>query len=220
MALLLVILLSSCAPAISEDRGVEPTIGDRPPGAASPERAVESLLGDLSSGRFAQAADLTVGGQMVLVALAEGVTVPDALALLGDGAASVGVNFWSAFADNLETFLGYGPEEIRLSETERLTVGDRSFARVDVFVPLDGSIRHFVAAEDDGWRVDVLATFASALAGKLAQAAEVVRQHPEGEPLRVLLRRNVTSFEVVLADPDVDPALAQAVTAAVERITR
>lgn len=219
LALLLVVAMASCAPAVSEDRGTEPVVG-RPAGAASPELAVEDLLSALAAGRFARASDLTVGGQMVLVALAEGVAVPDALTLLDGGAQEVGVNFWSAFADSLETFLGYGPSEIRVSETERLTEGDRSFARVDVFVPLDGAIRHLVVAEDDGWRIDVLATFASALAGKLGAAAETVRAHPDGEPLRRLLQRNVASLEIVLADPDVDPQLAQAVTAAVERITR
>lgn len=214
------VLVTSACGGATDDSVAAAGTDSRPSGAASPEAAVASLTRALTAGRFLEATDLTVDDQMVVVAIAEGLEVGGALSLLETGADEVGLNFWEGFATSLEDFLGYEPDDIEISTVSTFEVEDRSFARVDVLVPLDTSIRHFVLQEDDGWRVDVIATFASALAGKLPDAADRVRGHPDGGPLLDVMRDQLPSLQAVLVDNQTQPHLVQAALAAIERIQR
>jgi hypothetical protein len=214
-----VLLVSACGGG-TEGTAASAAPETRPEGAASPEEAVVSLTRSLAAGRFLEASDLTVHDQMVVVALAEGLDVDGALALMETGAGEVGINFWEGFATSLEDFLGYAADDIEIGPVSTFEIEERRFARVDVFVPLDSSIRHFVLQEDDGWRVDVIATFASALAGKLPEAADRVRGDPAGGPLLQVMRDHLASLQAVLADNETQPHLTQAALAAIERIQR
>lgn len=213
------LVVAACA-GEADDIVTTTTAPVRAAGAETPDEAVASLTRALAVGRFVEAVDLTVDGQMLVVALAEGLDVDGALSLLEMGADDVGVNFWGGFAASLEDFLGYEPDDIEIGTVSTFEVDDRRFARVDAFVPLDSAVRHFVVQEEDGWRIDVLATFASALAGKLPDAADLVRGHPEGAPLLEVMRRHIPSLRAVIEGGDAQPQLVQAALAAIERIQR
>lgn len=219
LATVLLVTVSACGSGADE---VPTTTAapETPPGAAQPEQAVAEVLRSLVSDNYRRAAELTVDGQMVLVALAEGAPVSEARLVAGQASEVVGENYWAGFAESLEGFLGYGPDDIRIGEISRFEVEGSNFARVEVFVPLDGSIRTFLVAEDDGWKVDVIGTFSSGLAGKLATAAETVRSDPDGAELLDLMRAHEASLLAALEDPRIGPEHRQAVLAAVEALRR
>ncbi len=129
-------------------------------------------------------------------------------------------NFWLGFRDSLQDALEAETIDLRIGDVTPFTAADESFARVDVLFPLDGSARAFVVREgEDGWSVDVIATFAPALVPKLPGVADAVRR-AGSESLLDILRSLDPSLQAVLTADDLDPTLSQAVTAALEAIRR
>ncbi len=215
-ALAIFVLASACvAPAVETTSAVEER-----PGASDPERAVALLFRSLSTGDFETAADLTVPGQMIVVAVVEGSSVATANALIEAGATQVGARFWQSFADSLTGFLGYPPEDVRLGEVTPFSVGGEDFAVVEATVPLETGVRRIIVKRGDGWHIDVIASFAPALVPKLAPAGELLRADPAGSDLMAILALQKPSLEMVLADPNLSAQMQQAVFQAIEVINR
>lgn len=214
LAVLVVLLMAAgCGSAEVEDGpALEETRG-----AGSPEQAVVELFAALDNGDFEAAAELTVDDQMILVALIEGITIEEALRVGRAAELEVGAGYWSGFQQSIEEILD---GRVAVGSVERFEAGGRRFARVEVMFPLQGGDRWFVVQETDGWKIDVLASFASALAGKLGPVADSLRSNPKADPLMALMREQVPSLEAVLADESGGPALQQAAISAIEAIRR
>jgi hypothetical protein len=190
-------------------------------GATSPELAVSELFRLLRRQDVGDVLALTAPDQMVVVALAEGVAVDDALLLETTGVDAIARNFWMGFRSSVLDALGDDTIEVRIGEVERLVAGDVQFARVPVLFPLDGSSRDFYVIETDSlWTIDVIASFAAALVPKIPEVADAVRRSPEASALVEVLRGLDPSLEAVGQDDDLDVAVRQAVIAALEAIRR
>lgn len=215
-ALAILLLAGACvAPAVETTVEVEAR-----PGASDPERAVSLLFRSLAGGDFETASNLTVPGQMIVVALVEGSSVATANALIEAGSTQVGARFWESFADSLTGFLGYAPEDVRLGEVTPFSVGGADFAVVEATVPLESGVRRIIVKRGDGWHIDVIASFAPALVPKLAQAGELLRADPAGSDLLAILTLQKPSLEMVLAEPGLSAQMQQAVFQAIEVINR
>lgn len=190
-------------------------------GADSPELAVSELFRLLGRGDPAALLDLTAPDQMVVVALVEGVSVDDAAMLESAGVETVAANFWAGFRSSLLEVLDDDVIEIRIGDVERFAVEGVDFARVQVLFPLDGSGRQFYVIDHGGrWTVDVIATFAPALVPKLPGVADAVRRDPQSGDLLAILREVDPSLQAVQTYDKLDPAVNQAIIAALEAIRR
>ncbi len=206
---------------------VESTTAAAPVGTVlvspSPEEAVQRLLGALAEGRFDEAATLVPAEQWSLVALAEGADLADVADVYRSGGLDVGINFWSGFTTGMADTLGVGPAALRVGDVRRFVAGGRSFAEVNVYQAKDASFRRIVTvADDSGWAVDVVASFAEALVPRLAQEADKVLSTSGGDAATVLeaMRGAEASFRAVVSLDRVSPELYQAAVVAVEAITR
>ena len=157
---------------------------------------------------------------MLVVALIEGVKPSDAELLQTTGTEQVARNFWVGFRESLEEALEADTIDLRIGEVRPFTVADQEFASVNVLFPLEGSARTFVVKDSpDGWKVDVVATFAPALVPKLPEVTDAVRREGS-ESLLGVMRTLDPSLQAVLEANDPDPTLSQAITAALEAIRR
>ncbi len=217
--LLCTLLISACG---GEDGGPSTTVeDDEPVGAASPELAVSELFRLLNRPDPGNLLGLTDADQMIVVALVEGVEVEDALLLETTGVDAVTRSFWDGFRSSLRDVLGSDVIEMRVGQVELETVAGAEFARVGVSFPLDGSTRVFyVVRQDDLWTIDVIATFAPALAPKLPGVADAVRRAPESGDLPAILRGLEPSLLVVQTTDDLDPGINQVIVAALEAVRR
>lgn len=209
------VILAACTPPAT--RSGE-SLG---PGAESPEAAVGELLAALAGGDFDRAVELTVPDQMVAVALVEGADIDEAIALLPSGGHPVGVNFWGEFSRSFSEFLGADPGDARAGTVVAFDAGGRRFARVEVSLPAKGVVRSLIVQEGEGWRIDVFASFASALAGRLGPvAADVSAAEGEAgiENVAALLRDLEPSLSAALESPDAGGELATAIEAALASI--
>ncbi len=214
--LALVVLIGACSQQIV----TAPPPAPPPSGPSAPELAVSRLFESLASGDYATAADLTVPRQMVVVALAEGSSVGTANTLLEDGELQVGERFWESFAASLSGFLGYSAREVRIGAVTEYSVSGEDFALVEATVPLEAGVRRIIVKRQNGWRVDVIASFASALVPKIAPAGEIVRADPDGGDLLSLMQEQEPSLEMVLSEPGLSAQMQQAVFQALEVLRR
>ena len=213
-------LLASCGSDADPAPTVTETADERTGGAAAPELAVSELFRLLGREDVGELSHLSAAGQMVVVALIEGVSPADAELLQTTGTEQVARNFWLGFRGSLEEALTADTIDLRIGDVRPFTAAGDSFARVDVLFPLDGSARTFIVKQEaDGWRVDVVATFAPALVPKIPAVADAVRRE-ESEATLAVLRSLDSSLQAVVADDELDPTLSQAVTAALESIRR
>lgn len=181
-------------------------------GLEQPEQAVTGLLAALAAEEYGEAVDLTVDGQMVVVALVEGATVDEAKLVAGQPKA-VGANFWRGFEAGLDRYLGVGAGEIVIGEVTEFEAGGARFARVAVRP--DSGDRFMVVKQDNGWKVDVVATFAPALASKLGGSATSLRADPDAAALLAVMTAQRPSLEAALTAPDLTPELDQAIRSAI-----
>lgn len=179
-----------------------------PSGYPAPERTVTALLEALAAGRWDEAADLTVEGQMALVALTEGADIETVSDYLQLGEAGVGVNFWVGFTQVVEEYLSGPVDDLRVGDRRLYEAGGVSFADFRLASPApaeDHTFKLTVARSDDLlWRVDVIATFMDVLALRLSETAEIVRATRTEDAAVVAseLSRHIPSVEAVLTDPD------------------
>jgi hypothetical protein len=212
------LVLAGCT---AEDQTPEPTSVEIEVGAGSPELAVSELFRLLRQEDVGDVQWLTAPDQMLIVAMAEGVSVDDALLLQTTGVDVVARNFWTGFRQSLRDALGEDTIEVRIGTVERIAAGGTQFARVPVLFPLDGAGRTFYVVDTGaGWAIDVIASFAPALVPKIPELADAVRRTPDAGALAGVLRDLDPSLEVVAQDDDLAVSVRQAVVAALEAIRR
>lgn len=189
-------------------------------GAEAPEAAVTGLLSSLEAGEYDQAVTFGITEQLPVVALAEGASLEQVSGLMASGDVAVGANFWKSFTEGLGTFVGVAPEQVRLAGVTPFEVEGRRFARVAVEFPNDPNMRSFVVQDDNGWKIDLLASFAPALAGRLEAAVAGLRAEPDAADVLDFVAAQRPSLQAVLEDPNLPPEVDQDVRAALLAIAR
>jgi hypothetical protein len=193
----LLVLLSACS------SGGQATTTAPSGTARSPEAVATVLLDALNAGDAQTAAANTIEEQMVWLAMAEGASLQEAAGLLDDGADSVAVNYWTGF-----TQLGEVPP-VTISSIMETTIGDHMFA----IVSLGGTddLRLVLRSEPD-WKIDVVASFGSTLAARLADAVEVVAANSGdgADRLRLVLENQRDSVDIASADTGLNETARQA----------
>jgi thiamine monophosphate kinase len=209
--LVLVVALGAC----SGSGDPEQQVGR---GAETAEQAVEDLFSMLAAGEFGSASNLAVPEQSALAALAEGASVADVAAGLRDGDARIASNFWSGFAQSIDSLLGQGVEVVGSSTT---TTQEMDFTIVEI-VTGSGDVHHIATREVDGHRVDLFATFGPSLAGRLYPQIELLFDEPSEDASFVLarMREQVPSFHMAAETPNLAPNVVQDLLQLIELITR
>jgi hypothetical protein len=175
-----------------------------PADAAQSSEAVATVVLDaLTAGEAEIAAANTIEEQMVWLAMAEGASLQEAADLLDDGAELVAINYWTGF-----TQLGAVPP-VAISSIVETRVGDHTFA----VVSLGGTDNlRLVLRSEPEWKVDVVASFGSTLAARLADAVEVVAANSGdgADRLREVLAEQRDSVEMATADTGLNETTRQA----------
>lgn len=196
-AVLLIVLLSACS------SGSQVTTTTPSGAARSPEAVATAVLDALNAGDAQTAAANTIEEQMVWLAMAEGASLQEAAGLLDAGADSVAVNYWTGF-----TQLGEVPP-VTISSIIETTIGDHMFAVISLGGTDD--LRLVLRSEPD-WKVDVVASFGSTLAARLADAVEVVAANSGAgaDRLRLVLGNQRDSVDMASADTGLNETARQA----------
>lgn len=182
--------------------------------------AFTALVEALEASDFETAADLTATSHIPLLALAEGLTGPQVAGLTDADRRAVAANFWSGFVAQLQPTLGSPLSAMRIERWTESEVGDTNFAIAELFRSADASVRRMVMIEgDDGWTVDLLASFPSAMINLVPDAAQVIRATGD-QQLIAALRDWQPSVELVIDLTADDPLLNQAGLQALESIIR
>ncbi len=139
---------------------------------------VEALLAAVDGGDFEGAAALTLTDQMAWVVMAEGGTLNQAAGLLEDGLDEVAANYWQGFSETVEV------ADIGVRAVEEQEVDESRFA----VVALNGQLQ-LILRNSEGWRVDIIASFAPTLVNRLIEAARVVEanQGDQATSMRAIL---------------------------------
>lgn len=184
-----------------------------------PEGVVTDVLAAVAEGRFEDAAAYTDQRQAGLLALAEGSEISEVATALDEGASAVAANFWSGFAQSLDP--SFSLESASLEVGEVTEQDGRRFVPVVMAGP-EGEERVFYLRDEEGWKVDLMATFAPLVAERLTPRVEALLSsaHPDAGVVVGLLNDATPSLQVAAADPSLDVTTHQAVLALIERITR
>jgi hypothetical protein len=162
-----------------------------------------AVLDALIAGDAQTAAANTIEEQMVWLAMAEGASLQEAAGLLDAGAESVAVNYWTGF-----TQLGEVPP-VAISSIMETTIGNHTFA----VVSLGGTdALRLVLRSEPEWKIDVVASFGSTLAARLADAVEVVAANSGdgADRLRLVLGNQRDSVDMASADSGLNETARQA----------
>jgi hypothetical protein len=180
--------------------------------------AVEELVEAINAPDFADASRLAVPGQAALAALAEGATFGEVASSLSEGDTDVAANFWAGFAQGTASFLAGDVTAVEDGTVEQDGV---SFHRV-VVTPPDGDSRTLLIREDDGYRIDLFASFGPGLADKMIGPVERLLTTQTGEAGLILseLQNIVPSLLASASLPGTTPETSQQLIALIEVITR
>lgn len=207
--------LTSAACSGSNPQGDQ---GQPDTGADSPEAAVEQLLGHLREGEFSEAVPLATPDQAALASLAEGASVSDVAEGLREGDQLIANNFWSGFAQSVQSWLIVNP---RVAGSEAAESEGAAFEVVTV--SSEGDVdRTFITKDDDGYRIDIFATFGPSLASRLYPQVERLFDSSEEDASLVLarLRDQVPSLHMAAQTPGLAPNVVQDILLLIELITR
>jgi len=212
LGLVLVLLVTvSCTDAPAE---VPITAVPPAPGAPEASTAVDRLLAAVTAGDYATASDLTVDSQMVAIAVTENASVEALHGVLATGGRDIGANYWESFAATIEEFMG--ASTFTVGNTEAVSIEGVDFALVDVNASADLVGRRFVAQRlDDGWKIDVVATFAPAMAQRLGRTADSLRADPTAEDILAAIIDQRHSLEVALRDAALEVDTIQLIRTAI-----
>jgi len=152
---------------------------------------VEALLEAVDGGDFAGAAALTLTDQLAWVVMAEGGTLTQAAGLSQAGLDEVAANYWQGFSETVEL------EGVGVRAVDEQQIRESRFA----IVALNGKLQ-LILRDSEGWRVDIIASFAPTLVNRLIEAAKVVEAN-QGD--------QATSMKTILVDqrPSVEAAAGQ-----------
>ena len=213
--LLVIAVLIAAAGACS---GTGETADQPGTGAETAEQAVEELFLLLAAGEFGAASALAVPEQSALAALAEGASVADVASGLRDGDAGIASNFWSGFAQSINSLLGHGVEVVGSAAT---TAQGVEFTIVEIATG-SGETHHIATRELEGHRVDLFATFGPSLASRLYPQIELLFDQPSEDATFILaqMREQAPSFHVAAETPNLAPNVVQDLLQLIELITR
>jgi hypothetical protein len=155
---------------------------------------------------------------MVAIAVAEDSTLAALQMVVEDGGNQVAANYWRGFAANLDELLGVAPSDVVVGHVTTMEIEGVEFARVELELPVDRATRRFVLQHGDGWKVDVVATFAPTLASRLARAAESLQADPGATEILQILGRQRVSLEAALRSGSIDGETAAAIQTAIEAL--
>lgn len=212
--ILAIMMLAACG-ADADDPSPEPVPSA---GADSPVAAVAELVDAINDPDFAGASRLAVPGQAALAALAEGATFGEVASSLSDGDQDVAANFWAGFAQGTASFLA---GEVSAVEDGTIEQDGVTFHRV-VVTPADGESRTLLVREDDGYRIDLFASFGPGLADKMIGPIERLLTTQTGEATLILteLQEIVPSLLASASLPGTPSEVSQQLIALIEVITR
>lgn len=188
------------------------------PGAETALAAVEDLIAAVNQGDFTEASRLAMPGHAALAALAEGATFAEVASALQEGDQEIASNFWAGFAQGSGTFLT-GSEAVE--EDGTIVSGDVEFHRVMV-QPTEGDQRTLLVREDNGYKIDLFASFGTGLADKMITPTErlLTAQTADARLILARLQEIVPSLLVAASLPGTTPEASQQVIALIEVITR
>lgn len=213
------LLMCLAIPALLAGCAGDPEPGEGPsPAELGPEAVVEALLEAVAAGEFGDAAALTDTRQAALLTLAEGVDATEVVRALEDGGQAVTVNFWSGFAQTLES--GFQPGTVTIEAGEPVNEDGTEFVPVRVIAGED-DVRTFHLRRDEAWVVDLVATFAPILAERLVARIDMLLGSANVNAGTVLAEwsRTLPSLRVA-AQGDISPGAHQSLIALMERISR
>lgn len=187
-------------------------------GAESPAAAVSELIDAINVPDFADASRLAMPGQAALASLAEGASFGAVATALREGDEKVAANFWAGFAQGTENFL---IGDIGVTEDGEVTDDDARLHVVSVS-PENGDSRTIFVGEDDGYRIDIFASFGAGLADKMIGPIErlLVTQTEDSRLILDELRDVVPSLLSAAGQPGTSGEVSQQLLALVEVITR
>lgn len=211
--LLIVSLLAGCSGGGDPDPTIPPGTG-----AETPVGAVEQLVAAINRPDFAAASRMAVPGQAALAALAEGASFAEVAESLADGDEEIAANFWAGFAQGAGSFL---TGSVTATDDGTVSQGDVEFHTVTVELP-DGDTRTLLVREDNGFRVDLFASFGPGLADKMISPAErlLTAQTEEARLVLAELQEIVPSLLVAASLPGTTPEASQQLIGLAEVITR
>lgn len=214
-AISLVLLMALCSCTSGTEGEPEPTIG---PGASTPVEAVEGLIGAINEPDFSEASGMAIPGHAALAALAEGATFGEVAAALTEGDAEIAANFWAGFAQGTGNFLS---GDVTAADEGVVNEGDVEFHTVMV-QPAEGGSRTLIVRDEDGYRVDLFASFGAGLAARMQGPVERLLTTQTGEARLILaeLQEIVPSLLVAAQQPGTTSEASQQLLALVEVITR
>jgi hypothetical protein len=171
------------------------------PSNVAPDHVASQVLTKVESGDYEDAALLTSLDQMPWVALMEGATATEAATLLDQAGSEVAANFWEGFGE-----AGTGPFQV--DQVTLRTLDGVDFALVDVTGSSAAS--RLVLVDQDGWKVDVIASFGAGLADRLLEAVQVAESAtgPGANRLRQALGAQMPSIRVAMTEPGLPPEVA------------
>jgi len=213
-SVLAVVVLAACGGGADDPESTPvPSVG-----ADTPVAAVEELVEAINAPDFADASRLAVPGQAALAALAEGATFGEVASSLSEGDTDIAANFWAGFAQGTASFLAGDVTAVEDGTVEQDGV---SFHRV-VVTPPDGDSRTLLIREDDGYRIDLFASFGPGLADKMIGPVERLLTTQTGEAGLILseLQNIVPSLLASASLPGTTPETSQQLIALIEVITR
>jgi hypothetical protein len=187
-------------------------------GAESATEAVNELVTAINEPDFDAASELAMPGQAALASLAEGASFAVVADALRTGDRDVAANFWSGFAQGTQNFLT-GPVEVTLDGA--IEQGGIEFEVVRV-VPGTGGARTVVARDDDGYRIDLFASFGAGLADKMVTPVErlLTTQTEDARLILSSLQDIVPSLLAAAGMSGTPVDVSQQLIALVEVITR
>jgi len=213
----IVVLIVSLAACGGDAEEPDATNGPLP-GAETASGAVEDLIAAVNQGDFTGVSRLAMPGHAALAALAEGATFAEVASALEEGDEEIAANFWGGFAQGSGTFLA---GSVNVEEDGTLTSGEVEFHRV-VVQPAEGDQRVLLVREEDGFRVDLFASFGTGLADKMITPAErlLTAQTADARLILARLQEIVPSLQVAASLPGTTTEASQQVIGLIEVITR
>lgn len=204
--LLLAVTASGCTSAD------EPTSTTRPPavGASSPTRALRTLLAAVQEGDLDEVARVTFDDQVALLIALDGATTSEARRLLDEGVPEQSRSmFWTSFRDTYARNFDEEVSDMLVAEHDRVTVDLVSFAVVDVALrKTSGQTRWITRLDnDDRWRVDLFATFASTFAQPLRLWLTTLRDDADAAIVRRAIAAQRPSLLAALQQEPLGPIL-------------
>lgn len=189
-----------------------------PSSAGTPEEAVSALIAHLDQAEFDAAGSLSMPRQAALASLAEGATFSDVADALKEGDSHVASNFWAGFAQGAGGYLAGAT----VGETGEPVVLDGVAFHPVMVRPADGPPRTVFVREEDGFRVDLFASFAPGLADRMPPPVERLLTTNTDDARLILgeLEMVVPSLMIAANSGDQPSEATQQLLRLVELITR